>query len=248
MPITWEWQNKVDEIIRPYGRRRWHEAAREQMLAAIEGRENPVLLEAGCGTECWLTRSLKEACPSLNTIGIDIDPACLTNKDIDEPHVASITQMPVPDASVDLVVSGYVLEHLDDPASAFREMHRVLKPGGKLVAWTPNRLSPFTVVSLLTPHWVHEGIRGLIYGKAEAENARTFYRANTIGKLKEFAQTAGFTLDSCATYSSGYAYFRMSKPTYLAAAIANRLIMLLPLGFMKHTILAVMTKGKTQAP
>ena len=37
------------------------------------------------------------------------------------------------DENFDAVVSRNVLWNLDDPAAAYREMHRVLRPGGKLI-------------------------------------------------------------------------------------------------------------------
>jgi SAM-dependent methyltransferase len=42
-----------------------------------------------------------------------------------------------PDASFDLVVSCDVLEHVDDPPQAFREVARVLRPGGRVVMTFP---------------------------------------------------------------------------------------------------------------
>jgi SAM-dependent methyltransferase len=40
------------------------------------------------------------------------------------------------DASVDRAIMALVLHHLDDPVPALREVHRVLKPGGRLVVST----------------------------------------------------------------------------------------------------------------
>lgn len=45
--------------------------------------------------------------------------------------------LPFMDASFDTVLSSDVIEHLPDPVLAFREMGRVLRPGGKLVLNTP---------------------------------------------------------------------------------------------------------------
>src|SRR5690348_8603271 len=45
--------------------------------------------------------------------------------------------IPFPSASFDLLICNHVLEHVDDAAAAMREMHRVLKPGGRAICQTP---------------------------------------------------------------------------------------------------------------
>jgi SAM-dependent methyltransferase len=52
---------------------------------------------------------------------------------------ADATSLPFPDRSVDAVVILDVLEHLDNPLTVLAEVHRVLKPGGSLVASVPHR-------------------------------------------------------------------------------------------------------------
>jgi len=46
--------------------------------------------------------------------------------------------LPFADDSFDVVVSCETIEHLPDVKSAVREMHRVTRPGGKLLLTTPN--------------------------------------------------------------------------------------------------------------
>jgi SAM-dependent methyltransferase len=50
---------------------------------------------------------------------------------------ADVCALPFRDASFDLVLATDVLEHVRDEARALAEMHRVLRPGGALVATVP---------------------------------------------------------------------------------------------------------------
>ena len=57
---------------------------------------------------------------------------------------ADLTAIPLPDASVDLVISCHVLEHIPDDRAAMRELARVLRPGGEAVIMVPNDARPVT--------------------------------------------------------------------------------------------------------
>ncbi|HVC88719.1 MAG TPA: class I SAM-dependent methyltransferase [Gaiellaceae bacterium] len=48
----------------------------------------------------------------------------------------AIESLPVADASFDVVICTQVLEHCDDPAQAVRELHRVVRPGGRVLVST----------------------------------------------------------------------------------------------------------------
>ena len=52
-------------------------------------------------------------------------------------YVCDATAIPVPDDSFDLIVSQETLEHVADPWKVMAEMHRVLKPGGKIYCQLP---------------------------------------------------------------------------------------------------------------
>ncbi|MGH1562204.1 class I SAM-dependent methyltransferase [Mumia sp. DW29H23] len=52
-------------------------------------------------------------------------------------YVCSLTDIPVEDGRFDRVLCNQVLEHLDDPAGALAEMHRVLAPGGRILLSAP---------------------------------------------------------------------------------------------------------------
>ncbi len=50
---------------------------------------------------------------------------------------ASVYKIPLPSESVGAIICKSVLEHLEEPERAVRAMHRVLKPGGKILVYVP---------------------------------------------------------------------------------------------------------------
>ena len=50
-------------------------------------------------------------------------------------HEAAATSLPVPDASFERAVCVQVLEYVRDVPTALTEMHRALRPGGRMVVW-----------------------------------------------------------------------------------------------------------------
>ena len=54
-----------------------------------------------------------------------------------ETYQATLESAPIPNDSIEAAVLLHVIEHLDDPASAIKDVFRLLKPGGIFVAETP---------------------------------------------------------------------------------------------------------------
>lgn len=95
--------------------------------------------------------------------------------------------LPFGDAEFDLVIANHLLEHVSDPAQALSEFHRVLKPGGVLVAQTPfapHLKQTFELNVPATPEVAH-----LLYGQADhvrlfgADIALHFQAAGFAGDL-----------------------------------------------------------------
>ncbi len=89
------------------------------------------VLDAGCGTGA-LARRIVELEPTAELTLIDASAEMLARSaDVPGRHLkASVLDLPLPDASFDLVVSAWVIETVDDPHRAVQEYLRVLAPGG----------------------------------------------------------------------------------------------------------------------
>ncbi len=69
-----------------------------------------------------------------------------------------VCQLTFPDRSFDLIISQDVFEHVADPMQGFREIYRVLKPGGWHVFTTPyNRLNKPSSISYVRPYKYSSG-------------------------------------------------------------------------------------------
>jgi SAM-dependent methyltransferase len=128
-------------------------------------------------------------------IGVDIDDAVLRNPVLDEAHViAPAGRLPLADASVDLVYSYAVFEHVEEPRAAASELARVVKPGGWICAWTPNQWGYVSIGSRLIPNALHARLLTVIApnGRGAADVFPTYYRMNTLAKLRGLFPEPGF--------------------------------------------------------
>jgi len=130
----------------PYGQRFWVEAphpfiTRERLRDVLRPQPGERLLELGVGTgyySCELAEWVPEGTLELfdlqqkfldHTMRAAADRG-LTNL---APTQGDATQLPYEDASIDGVILTAVLGEIPDRAAALIEIHRVLKPGGRLI-------------------------------------------------------------------------------------------------------------------
>jgi SAM-dependent methyltransferase len=118
-------------------------------------------LELGCGTGFFLLNLMqggvieKGSVTDLSPGMVEVATRNAANLGLDVAgRVADAETIPVPDASVDLVVGHAVLHHIPDLDAAFREILRVLRPGGRFVfAGEPTRLGDLYARKLGQATW-----------------------------------------------------------------------------------------------
>ena len=96
------------------------------------------LLDIGCGDGRFLHR-MKERGWSVTGLDFDQQAARAAKEKYDiEVNVCTLEEMGYPENSFDAVTMNHVIEHVFDPVATLREVCRILKPGGMVVAVTPN--------------------------------------------------------------------------------------------------------------
>jgi ubiquinone/menaquinone biosynthesis C-methylase UbiE len=109
-------------------------------FAAARAGETVLDLGSGAGIDCFL--AAREVGPTGRVIGVDMTPPMIEKARAnaakgDWPQVefrlGEIEHLPVADASVDLIISNCVVNLSPDKPQVFREAHRVLRPGGRML-------------------------------------------------------------------------------------------------------------------
>jgi arsenite methyltransferase len=109
--------------------------------AVAELREGEVVLDLGSGGGIDVLLSAKRVGPTGHAYGVDMTDEMLdlARRNAAEAGMTNveflkgeIEKVPLPDASVDVVISNCVINLSTDKPSVLREMHRVLRPGGRI--------------------------------------------------------------------------------------------------------------------
>lgn len=99
--------------------------------------ESPRVVDLGCGPGLFV-RAVAERTPGLRAIGVECAPYMLESvgelpdgcevicEDLHDPH------LPLDDDSVDAVMASVVLHEMNQPLKTLREIHRCLRPGGRI--------------------------------------------------------------------------------------------------------------------
>ena len=113
----------------------------EMILRAAGERVKGRVLENGCGVGMYVE---KLAAHGGTVIGLEYDRERAVEAGARSPHIVNAAGefVPLPSETFDLILSHEVIEHVQDDRAAIREMVRVLKTGGRIALFCPNRGYP----------------------------------------------------------------------------------------------------------
>lgn len=117
---------------------------RFQMIARWARLDGAHILDASCGVGMYAVEFQRRASTAVvHGFDIEYDRIAEAHSEIDRVLVAAAEHLPYASNIFDTILSNEELEHVTDDRLAAQEMIRVLKPGGRLVIFAPNRWYPF---------------------------------------------------------------------------------------------------------
>ena len=193
------------------------------------------IADLGCGSGIFTSLLKKKG---LNPVGVDLSPGLIERAKKLYPGtefiVGDVEALPFESGSLDAVLLSGIIHHLPDPSKCMREVHRVLKPGGRFVAFDPNRMNPFMYLyrDHSSPFYSAQGV---------TENERPILASAT----KKLFEQAGFP-EVNVNYLSGMHYRYIASPVArVALPIYNSFDTLLSLiPPLKPFFAFVITSGK----
>lgn len=150
-------------------------------------------------------------------------------------QIGSCSAIPLPDASVDVVVSFETIEHHGEHDAMMREVRRVLVPGGTLVISSPDRLEYSDVPQYRNPFHVRE-----LYRAEFDDLLRTYFAHVTIAGQRVKAGSLVWPLDSSSVQrfegfdasGSSDEVEPLGPALYLIAVASDQPVAALPTGFL----------------
>jgi ubiquinone/menaquinone biosynthesis C-methylase UbiE len=206
-------------------------------------------LDLGCGHQIlpsWRLSHEKELVQQVRTIvGLDYDmPSLVLNKTLANRVRGDVSLLPFRSNTFDLVTANMVVEHLSEPEIQFREVARVLKPGGLFIFHTPNALGYFAVLRRLVPGFINKRLAAILDGREEGDVFPIHYKANDRQTISALATDARFEVVEQRMVTSD-AVFSLVPPLMLIELVWIRALLADRFAGLRTNIIAILRKRPT---
>jgi SAM-dependent methyltransferase len=143
----------------------------------------PLLLDAGCGIGHSAFGLFEGRLRQVRYLGVDVSTAVeaarerFAQEGVDAAFLqASLMDLPIPDASVDVVYAQGVLHHTDSTEAALHALARKLKPGGRILFYVYRRKGPIR-------EFTDDCVRGKLQGMSPEQAWAAMLPLTKLGKL-----------------------------------------------------------------
>ena len=179
------------------------------------------VLDIGCGHTDFL-KDVYDRTP--HSYGIDPDALTLKkNTTIKHLAVADAGKIPFEDNFFDVIVLAWVLEHVEHPTAVFKEIHRVLKPGGVVIFLTPNTWNYNVWIIRAIPNAFHDFFTRRLYNRQEHDTFPTRYRINSVRRIEKLLTKIGFKRERMVL-NGDPTYIGLNPPLFWFAFTIERIL------------------------
>jgi ubiquinone/menaquinone biosynthesis C-methylase UbiE len=203
-------------------------------------------LEVGCGRKIlpdWIPDQHSLVAAAKLTVGLDYTKESLSgNQQLSCLIVGDLGHMPFAAESFDIASANMVVEHLEKPAEALREVYRVLRPGGCFVYHTPNFKFYITFFASLLPQSLKNRIIRVSEGRSQEDVFPTRYRMNSLKAIYETAKVSGFRVAECHSMNSSSTSDVILGPFVILTLVIRRLLQWERLQQFRSNLVVVLEK------
>lgn len=165
-------------------------------------------LDVGCGRQIvpfWAVpeaeqRTMVSRCACV--VGVDADEAIRDHHLLTAKVKGMAGKLPFRSGAFDLLTANMVVEHVDDCQAFLADAFRVLRPGGRFVFHTPNYLHYQVFIASLVPDSIKRSIVWWLERRREQDRFRTYYRMNSVARIRHLAESSGFELEKVKVVGS----------------------------------------------
>ena len=168
-----------------------------------------------------LSQELAGRCKLL--VGVDPSENIHHNQFAHERHQCFIEDFET-DHVFDLATLRMVVEHIQHPRPVAERLASLVRPGGHVVIYTPNRWSICSLTASMTPHFIHERAAQFLWRAKDEDVFPTAYKMNTRDDLRcvfeeHGFQETGFAVLACCNIAQRS---RLAHPIELALWRASK--------------------------
>jgi len=194
----------------------------EQYLDEIRGQltAESILLDAGCGADMPFTKLVANRAKL--AVGTDIGDLG-TDRGTAVAVRADLNHLPFKDGTFDLITSMSVMEHLQDPEVAVRELSRVLKPGALAIFQTPNKYDYVSIVARITPTWFHKRVLLQLLDRKEEDTFPTYFNANSKNRIISLLRQSNLLPLKVVLFNQYPAYLMFSSLLFRLGILYERI-------------------------
>jgi SAM-dependent methyltransferase len=204
--------------------------ASTELLRIAALAEGERVVDVACGTGVVTRLAAAAVGPTGSVAGVDLAPDMIDVAAAIEPpdgasiewHRADAVSLPVLDRSHDVVLCQMGLMFMDDPVAALREMHRTLRPGGRLVLTTPGPIQPpFEELERAITQHVDPGLGGfvrVVFSMHDPDEVGGLVSAAGFGGVAAMTYVAEFDLPAPAEFLWQYVNLTPMAPLVAQAS------------------------------